>query len=574
MKSMLVFLKHYLKKGLSVAKKVIIISAVYFIVIGLFAHFFNQDRPKTTYDPIQENRTEIYKTLNDPQLNKTKQGKFYLGTFRLLTCGVIGEACTNHSSDGNKNYYRSIVGQATNLLMVPYANPPASGVMWAYSGLEKAGFVPKSYAAGGLGFVSIQPLAQVWSALRDVAYILLVLVLVTFGFMIMFRVKINPQTVISMENSIPRIVIALLMITFSFAIAGFLIDLMYVVITLIVSVLGQAGGLDVHGLQARYIAAGPGEIFNSLTVRNPWNIFWDLPNHLINAVSLIGVLFRILGSLIGVVIVVPWLVRFGLIQSLLGLTKVDVPATVEPFGIGFGATLKMFSQFQDTAGLVIAMIVAAPLTAFFILPLAVGVLLMIGIIFIFFRIFFLLFSAYIKVILLIILAPLYLLLNVFPGRSVFSGWLRSIAVELLTFPATIAIFMLSQVIINTAAGHGGFNAHNPNVFFRLPFMYGIDPTGFAFIISMWFLFVTPNLVNGIRKSLAPKPGPFEGVPGLGAFFGGVTAGVGATTEQLTKFGSLQYYGRTLPFIGKFFGKKLGGQEENPSNVPPRNRPPG
>lgn len=550
MKSMFAFLKTYIKRGLKIANKIFIVLAVYFIAIGLLAHFFNQDKPKATYDPIQENRTEIYKTINDPQLNKTKEGKFFIASFRLMTCGLIGEACTNKQSDGNRNYHKSFIGQATNLMMVPFVNPPASGVMWVYSGLQKAGFIPKTYAAGGIGFYSIQPLAKVWATLRDVAYIILVLILITFGFMIMFRVKINPQTVISMENSIPRIVIALLMITFSFAIAGFLIDFMYIMIILVVALLGQAGGLDVPGLQARYVEAGPGEIFNSLISRNPWNIFWDLPNHLINFVPLIGVLFRIAGSLIGAVIVVPWLTRFGIVQKILDLTKTDSEGVLTPLGVGFSAIFKLFSNLQDIPGLIIAMLIAAPLTAYFILPLAVGLLLMIGIIFIFFRIFFLLFSAYIKTILMIILAPLYLLLDVFPGRSAFSGWIRSVAVELITFPATIAIFMLSQVVLNTVAGQGG-----SSIFTRFPFMYGVNPTGFAFVISLWFLYVTPDLVNGIRKAFAPKPGPFEGVPGFGAFFGGVAAGAGATTEQLSRYASLAFYGRSLPFIGKLFKKR-------------------
>jgi len=53
----------------------------------------------------------------------------------------------------------------------------------------------------------------------------------------MFRVKINPQTVISLQVMVPKLIITLFLITFSFAIAGLVIDLVYVSITLFVAML-------------------------------------------------------------------------------------------------------------------------------------------------------------------------------------------------------------------------------------------------------------------------------------------------------------------------------------------------
>lgn len=49
----------------------------------------------------------------------------------------------------------------------------------------------------------------------------------------MFRVKISPQTVITIQNLLPKIIFALILITFSYAIAGFLMDLMYVAFAVI-----------------------------------------------------------------------------------------------------------------------------------------------------------------------------------------------------------------------------------------------------------------------------------------------------------------------------------------------------
>jgi hypothetical protein len=45
----------------------------------------------------------------------------------------------------------------------------------------------------------------------------------------MFRVKLSPQVVISVQSALPKLIIALILVTFSFAIAGFMIDIMYVI---------------------------------------------------------------------------------------------------------------------------------------------------------------------------------------------------------------------------------------------------------------------------------------------------------------------------------------------------------
>ena len=225
------------KKIFSIAKKVILVVTVFFVVISLFMYFINRDKPRLTYDPIKKNREEIYKVINDKKLQKTKEGRISIALYRTSLCGIMGEGCTNNPKDGDKNFQNSMVGFMTNLIVLPYANPPASGLYWAYSGLQNSGFIPKTYAAEGIGFGALKPFINLWKIFRDLSYMLLVLVLIAIGFMIMFRMKLNPQTVISIESALPKIVLSLLLITFSFPIAGFLIDLMYVIIAIIIGVL-------------------------------------------------------------------------------------------------------------------------------------------------------------------------------------------------------------------------------------------------------------------------------------------------------------------------------------------------
>jgi hypothetical protein len=98
-----------------------------------------------------------------------------------------------------------------------------------------------AYAQTGIGFNALQPILPLWKAFRNVAFFLYIIIFVVVGFMIMFRTKIDPQTVVSIQAALPRLVITLILITFSYAIAGFMVDLIYVGIYLAVYIFYGAG---------------------------------------------------------------------------------------------------------------------------------------------------------------------------------------------------------------------------------------------------------------------------------------------------------------------------------------------
>ena len=67
----------------------------------------------------------------------------------------------------------------------------------------------------------------------------------------MFRMKINPQNVATFQSAIPKIVTTLILITFAYAIAGFMIDLMFVLFNLIPSVFQASGIITQPGTPRR-----------------------------------------------------------------------------------------------------------------------------------------------------------------------------------------------------------------------------------------------------------------------------------------------------------------------------------
>lgn len=101
---------------------------------------------------------------------------------------------------------------------------------------------PAYAAGGGFGFNGLSPILNIWALSRNIAYFLFSIIFVVIGIMIMTRRKIDPKTVATVQNALPKIIFALVIVSFSYAIAGFLIDMMYVVLGLIVTLMSSLQG--------------------------------------------------------------------------------------------------------------------------------------------------------------------------------------------------------------------------------------------------------------------------------------------------------------------------------------------
>lgn len=544
----------FLKPTISFLKKAFLVIAVYFVVISLFSHFISRDKdslaPRSLggVGPIEKNRAEIYKVINDKELNKTKEGRLTVTLYKMSMCSMIGEACTDNPTDADKNYGKSVFGFIGNLIVLPYNNPPASGIAWVTDGLQQAGFVSKTFAAEGIGFAAIKPFSNLWKIFRDLSYTLLVITLIAIGFMIMFRTKINPQTVISVENALPKIVISLILITFSFAIAGFIIDLMYVLIGLIVSILIK-NPTEATQFKNEYIMSTPTQMWNrDLRLRFDW------PNESIAGFigkSLIGILPLEAEILIRTVI--GGLFTFLLnnpVNSMLGDPWSKVLDGWQAGTFGWGSFWYPFIKTIIISPTILYILYTFGF--FYLITPIFTILIFFSILFLLFRIIITLFTNYVKLILLIIISPLLLLFEAVPGKSAFKYWIMNIIGNLLIFPLTISIFVLSYVIF-TEGGSADFTA-------RLPYLYGINSDAFRTLIAMGLIFLIPDLNKLVKEALGIKDLPIN--IGLGTFFGGVAAGAGGVTGALGQFGSLALAVNYLPG-GRKLLDKISGATPNP-----------
>lgn len=145
-----------------------------------------------------------------------------------------------------------LVGDITKAIGMVFQTPPASTrsyIAYISKNLQKHQVIPTAFAATtGTGFDTFSGLIPLWTAMRNIAYLALVVFFIVYGFMMMFRVNLGQKTVITVQLAIPKLVVTLLIITFSYAIVGLVIDFMWVLIYFIYSFLVSQGILYGEGI--------------------------------------------------------------------------------------------------------------------------------------------------------------------------------------------------------------------------------------------------------------------------------------------------------------------------------------
>lgn len=164
----------------------------------------------------------------------------------------VAGKCSETSDQSSSLKDPGVIPLASNMIGQMLENKPVSSITYLADVSQNLGFAKPAFAQG-TGYKALEPVLEVWKAFRNVAFLLMVIILVVIGFMIMFRRQINPQTVVSIQNALPNIAVTLLLIYFSYAIAGLMIDLIYVTIYLIIGIFAFSGVLTDGGEAARQL---------------------------------------------------------------------------------------------------------------------------------------------------------------------------------------------------------------------------------------------------------------------------------------------------------------------------------
>jgi hypothetical protein len=219
-----------------------------------------QFRSKEASDNMQ---TSLLQEGVSGEKHVTETTSNVMNVINLHILGAPEEEEATVSSMLRESVGPGLIGVVNSGIVAMY-DPPASSITYMADVLQNAKIIPQAQAQG-LGFAALDPILETWKQFRNVAYLFFVIIFLVIGFMIMFRAKIG-QAAITVQQAIPSIIVAMLAVTFSYAIAGFLIDLMYLLMFMLVT-LFQGEGRD---LISGNIFTLIGAMFNSFgdTVRD------------------------------------------------------------------------------------------------------------------------------------------------------------------------------------------------------------------------------------------------------------------------------------------------------------------
>lgn len=516
------------------------------------------------------------------EMSASPSGALLSGIIRGMNCKFAGMLCEDKTKGEMEHFGGSLMGLATKGLIVPFVQPPASGVYYAMDSLQKVGFIPKTYAAEGIGFSGLKVYLDIWKIFRDLAYMIFVIVLIFAGFAIMFQWKIGGKTAVTLENALVKIVFAMIIINFSYAIAGFMIDLMYVFIGIIVSFLGRgitvngspADSAYIAGLTQNYINGESSMIVNSLT--GDWDLigggFLSAAKVFIGGIPYVGALIQItnIPALIGffaiafrlasaILYLVPDILRwvlssisyfiaFKFSDSIASFTNVaflkPIADITLPTGADWGFLPEIFKIIiQLSIWVKLIPIILATILAFIIMATF----------FVYFlRIVFLAFFTYIQILIMVITAPMQLMVDAIPGQNRFINWLKGFAGLLSTFPVLIGTFLLARIIISKADVIKFISGANTDVnLWTPPFVSdgyvgsvhvtgGFDSQALLFLVGMAIMFMAPEFVKMTKKAIGGGGLPVKFSPGV--FFGAA----GAVTALPSLMGTAMFWGNFAP----------------------------
>jgi len=580
--------------------------------------------------PNQANTATVSSSINSDVPNNLHNWtqSVMIEVMSSLTCQLVGIDPTTPSKQclgvdqktgkigflpaGNleKKQIGGAIGGMNNLIAALYT-PPIHTSDYFQNLAQKFGISKQTYAqTGGKGFTGLQPLMGLWTSFRDIVYTLLVIVFIVIGIGVMLRLKIDPRTVMSIQNQIPKFIVGLLLVTFSFAIAGFLVDLMWVSNSVVFNVISKSAtgetatsinSMNPTNLQGKTpfdlafaennfnklvgpVASSSSTIVQKLldidshganyipfvsfipglldVIKDPSGTLNTIITHPENLFKIVALDANIgdspadylinLSSKVASVFAFFGTMSWNPIQAVVGWT-LGPNATINSGWVSQVAVASVFSMAAYDA---IQLFMRVGLV-WIIVYLVIAIALLVAL----FRLWFTLLMAYISILIDVVLAPFWIIGGIIPGSSIsFSGWLRDLGANLAAFPATIFMFALGKVIMDNFGG-AGTNAFVP------PLIGGFDdPKTFSSLIGIGIILMTPNIVNLLKAALkAPKMDSGIGKAiGVGpAILTNTAKGIGSTymgSEEAimrrTPTGTYEWGPRTLgrSVLGRLFGR--------------------
>lgn len=501
-------------------------------------------------------------------------------TFSCLTVGgsIIGQPCLTYQLQKDAqgaiqsvpvlsqiNLSGGLLGTTGSLLAALYMNPPVRTADYLASLGQGLGIVKEAHAQGvfGSGQAVLSPVLALWQVSRNIAYLAMIIIFVIIGLMVMFRQRINPQTVITAQAALPGLVIGLILITFSYFFAALLTDTAFIG----TNILGyyfsaaqpptttpppplaeKAAAENVLSIMSKFLNGIDKGQFSGIVEDVYRNLEEPALGFVKTGAALIAYQYgSFVGPAIGSVV--------GGATCLLApdaslLTKLGAPLCAA-IGQAFG------SVATGTIGAAAVTIAPGP-----VIGTAIWAIFMAIILYTMFRLLLRLINNFLSIIFLVISAPFHFLAASIPGRQgIATAWILNMLCNVLAFPAVMGVFYFIAFILGQGENaKQPFNITTPlgiDGYQTLPLLGGFDISFIGILLAFGALIATPAIPDIICRTIGRV-----GVAGqlIGQeVSGGVRGGQGQFSQAQSRLGGIggnissavtQYRGPRAPGLGE------------------------
>lgn len=458
-------------------------------------------------------------------------------TFSCLLVGgsVIGQPCLTYQAQADaQGVIRTVpvlsqvdtsgglLGTTSSLIGALYTNRPIRTADYIASVKKDFGIVKEAKAqVVGSGATILNPILALWQVSRNISYVIMVLILVLIGLMIIFRQKINPQTVISAQAALPSLVMGLILITFSFFLASLITDTAFISTNFVgyyfASAIDPSRGSLVEQLAPENMLS----IGTSFAGKLGFTNIWGIADQVIDNLDTDGVV-----SVQRIVSIAVGLMAYQL-GSAIGsaggalFAAIAGGATAAPTA---GASVPLSLALAP-----IAAVVGGPLvgTAFagaayaapgFSIGIALYLAALFAVLYSIFRLFLNLLNNYLSIIFLTVTAPFHFLAASLPGKQeIASAWVRNLLANVLVFPAVIAVFYFAAYLL----GDNEIRAFGITTQLQvtsskgtLPLFGGLDLSFIRVLLAFGAILAVPKVPEIISRAVG-KPGAWGQLIGSG-----------------------------------------------------------
>lgn len=339
-------------------------------------------------------------------------------------------------------------------------------------------------------------LDSIWGFFRNIAYVFFIIIMIITGFMIMFRKELPGQVVVGISNTLPQIILGIILVTFSFAIVGLVMDVGKISMTVVSSIFQDAYDIpndEIEGNVDEVIAVGG---IGSLT------------NQALKTSKLEGLIVRFIDKipLIGPT-VADFMAGWGgtttgmSIQSilLLYLNNVANTAKKEDFNLDSAtpAVDLLLDPLVEIAELGIDITLLDVMNVTTMVLLVRNVIILLVCLYASFKVFITMWMTYLKLFVNVIFAPIQIMLGSLPGNfSMTTQWFKSVVANVLVFVGihlviNLVAYLAAAVEPNAFNFFGNKGAFWPNWIISLEGVLLI--AGYLFAANM------PQIINGVLK---------------------------------------------------------------------------